>query len=235
MRTETKNVALQILITVSMFSLAFYTLTQTSLYDNLMLQLQTLCTRTNFLIGYESLFPILLTILLYGVIVLMGIFGGKSKLNLVYNLSLLLYFPAALAFSSVDWSAVIGIPIPLESYMTFSQVLLVGIALITCRLFLNNLSQINEKKAEFLRRGENEVDDIHGKMIVCTSTVLGLAVATSITAMMVLAIGEPTASAFLATVPYAQILFGLGSTFTLVAILYYYLKQKLPMKTEQTK
>jgi len=136
---------LQLLSTVSLFSLAFYAFTQTSIFNLLITGLQMLCTQIPLLRSYESFLPSIFTILLYVMILLVGIFGGKGKLNLVYYFSLLLYIPVAFTFSAVNWLEILGVGLPLESFLSFNQVLLVGIALITCRLFLINLSRIRKQ------------------------------------------------------------------------------------------
>lgn len=168
--------------------------------------------------------PLLLVIILYGLVLVMGAFGGK--LNFVYYLSMLLYFPSAFSFSDINWLKLVGSSVILESYLSFEQVLFMGLALIGCRLFLVNLFQANEKRKEFLQRGESDVDGIVHKMIFYSSGVLGSSIAIGVFGIVVLIIGGPIVSGLLAGVPYPLLLFGFGSSFAMILFLHYYLNRE---------
>lgn len=212
---------LGVLITFSLFSLAFYSFSQTSVFSALVESLELFCYRTAFLRGLETVFPLLLILSVYGLVLVMGAFGGK--LNFVYYLSLLLYFPSAFAFSDIDWLELVGSSLVVRSFLSFEQVLFVGLALISCRIFLVNLFQANETKKEFLKRGESEVDGLVHKTISYGSGVLGLSIVIGVLGMFVLIIAGPVVSELLSGVPYPLLLFGFGSSFALILFLYYYL------------
>jgi hypothetical protein len=233
MKFQITSLLLQLSITVSLFSLAFYAFTQTSLFDQFTTALQSFGSRMPVLKDFEGFVPSIFTLLLYVITLFVGIFGGKGNLNLVYYFSLLLYFPSAFAFSAVNWIDISGTPFHLESFLSFNQVLLVGLALIICRLFLISLNRINDKKSEFVQRGETKVDGVGQNLIFYSSVVLGLSVVMAVIAMIVLVIGESAMTTFLVTLPYPQLLFGLGSIFTLLVFLYYYLKRRLSMESQQ--
>lgn len=233
MKFQVTSVLLQLLITVSLFSLAFYAFTQTSIFGQVTTALQSLGRQIPVIQDFEGALPTIFTLIFYAITLIVGIFGGRGNLNLVYYFSILLYFPSAFAFSAVNWIEVSGIPFHFESFLSFSQVLLLGIALITCRFFLISLDKINEKKNEFVKRGETEVEEVGQKMIVYSSAVLGLSLVMAVIAMIVLVIGESVMTPFLVTLPYPQLIFGLGSVFALLAFLYYYLKRGLSTESRQ--
>jgi len=233
MRFQVTNVLLQLLITVSLFSLAFYSFTQTSIFGQLTTVLQGIGSRLPVIQDFVGVLPSIFAIILYVVTLFVGIFGGRRNLNFVYYFSLLLYFPSAFAFAAVNWIEISGTPFHFESFLSFSQVLLLGISLITCRFFLVSLDKINEKKSEFIKRGETQIEDIGQKLVIYSSTVLGLSVVMAVVAMMVLVIGESALTTAFVNLPYPQLLFGLGSVFVLLAFLYYYLKHGLSTDRRQ--
>ena len=218
---------MQFLIIFSLFSLALYTFTQTSIFSPLITGIEITVSQIPFLIGIVSFVPLLLISIIYLVILVLGVFGGRASLNFVYYSSLVLYLPSALSFSDINWLELFGVSGSIESFLPFELVLLVGMALITCRIFLVNLSSIVLKKNEFLIRGEEEVEGISKKMIVYSSGVLSLAVVVAFFAILVLFIGRDTMAEFLLVVPYPMLLVGLGSVFILIIILHYYLKRGL--------
>lgn len=224
MKIKFTSFLLQLLITFVLFSLAFYSFTQITIFSSFIEYIELLCFRTPFLKGLETVVPLLLILSVYGLVLVMGAFGGK--LNFVYYLSLLVYFPSAFSFSDINWLELFGFPVIVESFLSFEQVLFVGLALISCRLFLVNLFQSNEKKKEFLQRGESNVDGIVHKMIFYSSGLLGSSIAIGILGMAVLIVGGPIVSGLLSGVPYPLLLFGFGSSFALILFLYYYLKKE---------
>ena len=219
------SVFLQLLITLSLFSLAFFTFTQTSVFGLLTDAIRLYCSSVSFLRSLRNILPSLLVLFAYVLVLLIGVFGGKDRLNFVYYLSIALYFPSAFAFSAVNWIEFAGSSVRLESFLSFNQVLLVGIALISCRLFLVNLLNVNLRKNEFFKRGEDEAEGIAQKLILYCSSVLGLAVVIAVIAMLALVVGEAAITGLFLGLPYPFLLFGLGSSFTLIIFLYYYLKK----------
>jgi hypothetical protein len=181
------------------------------------------CSSISFLQGFATYVPLVMVLIIYGLIFLLAGFGGK--LNFVYYLSLLLYFPSAFAFSNVDWFMLVGFSFNLESFLSFEQVLIIGLILISFRMFLVNLFGANEIKKELNKRGESAVDGIVHKIVFYSSGLLGLSLFLGFFGILLLIIAGSALSEFLSNLG-TSLFFGLGSSIVLILFIHYYLKRE---------
>ena len=122
MKRSFTSFILQLSITLLLFSLAFYAFTQTTIFNMLLNEMHRVISVTPLFVGLESVIPWFMVFFVYFLVLLVGIFGGKGGLSLVYYVSILLFFPSALSFSEINWLEVVGFTMRLESFLSFQLV-----------------------------------------------------------------------------------------------------------------
>ncbi|KXA88750.1 hypothetical protein AKJ61_04280 [candidate division MSBL1 archaeon SCGC-AAA259B11] len=132
------------------FLLAIYSFVQTSLYvwlGNIIKE------ATNFL-PIQGIVPLILLTLAIALVFLVTIFSSEAYPKLFYLISLLLYLPAVLSHSGLNWLNIINVELSTE--LPYNITLIIGLAIISGYLLLLAFNRAEETYTELVTRGATE-------------------------------------------------------------------------------
>ena len=209
-------------LSVTSLTLSYYTLTRCSLYN---LAVKAI---SHFL-SVERL-DTLIYIAILGVALAL-IATTKEAYQKVYGLAWIIYLPALLSFSKLDWLTVLGFPINLEN-LTVSispiEALIVGVVLVGGRTFLYFSSQLKALRSELLARGANieEVNAAVRSAFVFTFALTALSTLIVLAAWAFLPLMETALKVCFTKAPHPYIIPSLIAVFITTLCVVIYLKTR---------
>jgi len=171
---------------------------------------------------------IIISIALATIAITIALLGRRTNIRHLCYFSFLLFLPTTQPFSAIDWLSFIGLENTLLSHSTLIQTLISGIILLFCYFTLISLSRLKETRKELTQRGGNapEINIAINNGIASTLMVSIFSVLLAILAAFILITAQSSATAFALTIPYANIILGMSSVIAIIALIYYYLKER---------
>jgi len=223
--TETSLVIMSI-------TLSYYALTRCNLYDMLIKILikassyiYIMSTRLDVLLPIQHL-NILIYILILAVALIFIVIERKTYQK-AYMLAWILYLPTLLSFSKLDWLAILGFPINLESLTTSispTEALTIGAILVGSRTFIYFSSQLKVLRSDLLARiaEVEEVDTVVGSAFVFALALTALSTLIVLAAWILFPPMEMVLKVYFSKAPHSYIILSLTAVFitTLCMLVY---------------
>lgn len=212
----------EVSLAIISITLSYYTLTQCNFYNMLMRVL-------NHILLIQHL-DVLIYIAILGIVLTLMV-TGKEAYQKVYGLAWIIYLPALLSFSKLDWLAVLGFPINLESLTTSissTEALIVGVTLVGGRTLLYFFPQLKDLRGNLLARGAvtEEVNAVVRSAFAFTLAITVLSTLVVLAAWILLLPMETALKVYFTKVPHPYIMLPLTAVFITTLCMLIYLKAK---------
>ncbi|MEM2661200.1 MAG: hypothetical protein QXS74_07770 [Nitrososphaeria archaeon] len=160
---------IEFLIVLIMFFSSIYSLLNNNII-NLTILFFERSMQVSILYQLYPFIPKLLIIVLSSIFLYFYVIGQQKYLDRIYMISWIMHLPSIIYFSQIDWFQTLGLSISfqmLETKLSFTETLIIGIFLVAGRVMLFYTSKTREMYLELLGRGaeKNDLETILSRII----------------------------------------------------------------------
>lgn len=204
-------------------SLSVYSLVQTSVYSAILEVVQER-------VGAFNSLPQILPFLIWGAILFLIFLalsrGGESFANVSVSFSALLYLPAVIPHSGLNWLEYLGLKI--QSRIAFWETLLIGVTITAGYLMLYLLARVEESVAQLRKRGARKetTHSLSSRKFSHSAALTMASFCLAVSAILLVKFLSPTLGAYIGGSPIAQIV-GCISVIAISLTVIFYIHSKI--------